>query len=138
MIQIHLVFFAILVHNPLREIIVCLHYQLLLGANFGDLNSLHLPTLTLLEKLLIQRVRLFTHVAKFSHGKDGEIAMKHHHHVLAVPVDGPERFGGFIERVAGQRQRLPVPDPKTCGLSVVFIGGFPKLSNAVGAQDLIQ
>ena len=93
-------------------------------------------TLTLLEKLLIQRVRLFSHVAKFSHGKGVEIAMKHH--VLAVPVDGPERFGGFIGRVAGQRQRLPVTDPKTCGLSVVFIGGFPKLSNVVGAQDLIQ
>ena len=86
--------------------------------DLGDVKSL--PKLSLLETLLIQRIRPFTHLAKLVDGK-GKFALSGH--CMAIPTDAAELVAQRISM--DQKDNLIFPRRVTtdnCGLSVVFLG----------------
>jgi len=90
--------------------------------DLGDVKSL--PKLSLLETLLIQRIRPFTHLAKLVDGK-GKFALSGH--CMAIPTDAAELVAQRMSM--DEKDNLIFPRRVTfdnCGLSVVFVGTMDK------------
>ena len=90
--------------------------------DFGNINTL--PKLSLLEILLIQRVRVFLHVAKLVDGKK-QFALSGH--CMAIPTDAAERIAQRRAWDVEENRKFPMnATHDTCGLSVMFVGGLDK------------
>ncbi len=85
------------------------------GVNFGRI-PVNMPVLSLLETILIQRVRVFSHVLKLVEGA-GQLAVAGH--VVAVATTAAERAANSL--------RLPRRESlESCGLEVVFVGSLDR------------